>query len=726
MKNIFTLLVCTILSTITVGFVFGAAPTVSSSGLNFTNVQGDRMTVNWTNGNGATRIVVARQSSSVTFAPVNGVDYASYQSLGSGEVIVYKGTGSSFNFTTLGSTNLYNNTTYYFAIYEYNGSGTGTEYLMSALTGSNTTLPIASKPVSPINSASIVPFQGTFNGQPQQRMDISWSGGSGQRSMIIMRAGSAVDPSVLPADGTTSRQWKVLPNNQIICYYGTGNSMTLKSDGFGNLASNTMYYFLFVTLNGDGTTSSYLTSSYYTASAKTLINAPTVNTSNLTFSNVQTNQMTLNWTSGNGANRIIVAKQGSSPTFVPANGTSYSLNTSLGANEYVVYNGSGNTYTLNNGSVIGPITSNTNYYFAIYEYNGSGTSCNYATPGLTGNQLTLASSTAPTIAASNLIFTNVQANQMTLNWTAGNGSSRILIMRQGSAVSAMPVNGTSYSNYQSLGSGNMVLYSGSGTSFAFRNDGNGPLTIGTNYFFAIFEYNGSASTTNYLTSSFLAGNQFTSSLSAEPTVPCSALSFTNIHSYSMMMNWTSGNGSTRMVVLNQGSPVTFVPVDGVYYSNYQSLGSGDIVILNGSASSMNVTNNGNTALIPSTTYYYAIFEYNGASGTNNYLTSSYLTGNQTTLASGRFASENDITDASSAFDLQVYPVPATSKITIETTANHGSRELLFFNHTGDLMNRMYIQTGSTVDIDLSSWARGMYFLKISDESGDIMRKIILQ
>ncbi|MBC7487737.1 MAG: hypothetical protein H7282_13370, partial [Cytophagaceae bacterium] len=524
---------------------FATAPSSASSGLNYTNITASQMTLNWTSGNGTTRVVVANQGSAVSFTPTDGVDYASYQSLGSGQVIVYKGAASGFNFTTMGSTNLVANTTYYFTIYEYNGTGVGTQYLVSPnLTGSQNTSPIASKPTTPVTSATIIPFQGTFNSQPQQRIGMSWAGQSGLRTMIIMRAGSSVDPTVLPADGSKSFQWQALANSQVVCYYGTGTSYTLKSDGYGNLTPGTTYYFLFATLNGDGSTSSYLTSSYYATSSKTLTNAPTVNASNLTFSNIQTNQMTLNWTNGNGANRIIVAKQGSAVTFVPSNGISYALNSSLGSGEYIVYNGSGSTYTLSSGSTpLGTITSSTNYYFAIYEYNGSGTGCNYYTPALSGNQLTSANASKPTIASSSLVFSNVQTSQMTLTWTKGNGSGRIVVMRKSAAVSAAPVDGTTYSNYQSLGSGNTIMYNGSGNTFTFSNDGYGPLTSNTTYYFAIYEYNGSGSTINYLTSSFLSGNQTTAGAVAEPTTASSALSFTNVHSYQMTLNWTSGNGS---------------------------------------------------------------------------------------------------------------------------------------------------------------------------------------
>ena len=62
--------------------------------------------------------------------------------------------------------------------------------------------------------------------------------------------------------------------------------------------------------------------------------------------------MDVSWTSGNGASRIIVAKAGSAPTGTPADGTSYTANATYGTggtalgDGYVVYNGSGSSFTL--------------------------------------------------------------------------------------------------------------------------------------------------------------------------------------------------------------------------------------------------------------------------------------------------------------------------------------------------------------------------------------------
>jgi hypothetical protein len=97
---------------------------------------------------------------------------------------------------------------------------------------------------------------------------------------------------------------------------------------------------------------------------------------------------------------------------------------------------------------------------------------------------------APTVPASSLTFSNVTGTSMTLTWTNGNGTNRIVVARQGAAVANAPVNGTSYlANAQfgtpgtELGSG-FVLYNGPSNTINISG-----LQPGTSYFFAVYEYN---------------------------------------------------------------------------------------------------------------------------------------------------------------------------------------------------------------------------------------------
>lgn len=102
------------------------------------------MTVSWTNGNGAGRIVLAKAGSTVDSDPVDGTTYTANAAFGSGtqigtgNYVVFSGTGNFVNVT-----NLSPNTTYHFAVYEFSGTGTSTNYLtVSPARGSSTTLAV--------------------------------------------------------------------------------------------------------------------------------------------------------------------------------------------------------------------------------------------------------------------------------------------------------------------------------------------------------------------------------------------------------------------------------------------------------------------------------------------------------------------------------------------------------------------------------------------------------
>jgi hypothetical protein len=119
---------------------------------------------------------------------------------------------------------------------------------------------------------------------------------------------------------------------------------------------------------------------------------PTTNSSTLGFSNIDCASMDLAWTSGNGANRIIVASI--APIVgTPSDQTAYAASSTFGSGattavgEFVVFNGLGNSVT-----TVG-LTQSTTYYFAIFEYNGVLPGCEenyFITAVLTGNTTTTA------------------------------------------------------------------------------------------------------------------------------------------------------------------------------------------------------------------------------------------------------------------------------------------------------------------------------------------------
>jgi hypothetical protein len=99
-------------------------------------------------------------------------------------------------------------------------------------------------------------------------------------------------------------------------------------------------------------------------------------------------------------------------------------------------------------------------------------------------------SNAPTIQASNFSATAITTTSMTLNWTRGNGSGVIVVARNGNVPDTDPTDGTTYTDNpifgtgQQIGTGNYVVYNGTGTSVNLTG-----LAAGQTYYFTIYEYN---------------------------------------------------------------------------------------------------------------------------------------------------------------------------------------------------------------------------------------------
>jgi len=122
--------------------MFALEPTMHASNLEFRDVTNVSMRVCWDNGDGDNRIVVAKQGSAVTGAPVDGSNYAANAAFGSGdtiaagEYVVYNGPGTNVTVTGLSPA-----ITYHFKVFEHSGTSYGVNYFTNGtpLSGSQTT-----------------------------------------------------------------------------------------------------------------------------------------------------------------------------------------------------------------------------------------------------------------------------------------------------------------------------------------------------------------------------------------------------------------------------------------------------------------------------------------------------------------------------------------------------------------------------------------------------------
>jgi endonuclease I len=114
--------------------------------------------------------------------------------------------------------------------------------------------------------------------------------------------------------------------------------------------------------------------------------APTVQASGI-VAYPANNEITLEWTPGNGAKRIVKVNTVNSFS-APVDGTNPNANPNYsGAGEQVVFNGA--TQIIEglpfNGCIVSNLIPATSYWFRIYEYNGAGAYTRYLATSATGN-----------------------------------------------------------------------------------------------------------------------------------------------------------------------------------------------------------------------------------------------------------------------------------------------------------------------------------------------------
>lgn len=140
--------------------------------------------------------------------------------------------------------------------------------------------------------------------------------------------------------------------------------------------------------------------------------------------------------------------------------------------------------------------------------------------------------TYPPTVSSTISFGAVTNNSIVVNFSGGNGSYRLLLVKESSPVNAVPPNGMYYGPYNfgtgiPLGDGNYPVYRNwSGVTASTTVTG---LTAGKTYYFEVFDYNADYNGhTGYGAESYLVpGNVGNNPTAYSP----------------VMYNWVGGNGS---------------------------------------------------------------------------------------------------------------------------------------------------------------------------------------
>ena len=163
-------------------------------------------------------------------------------------------------------------------------------------------------------------------------------------------------------------------------------TITLTQSG-GTVASTPIYVRMNSSTLGTNTgniahTSTGATQKDVVLTGKVLATEPTIQ-STVTVVTVTNSTALVNFGGGNGARRILLARQTSAVNSDPVDGTTYTANANfgsgsqIGAGNFVVYDGTGNT------QLVTGLTAGAKYHFAIYDYNNGAVAGaeNYLVPG---------------------------------------------------------------------------------------------------------------------------------------------------------------------------------------------------------------------------------------------------------------------------------------------------------------------------------------------------------
>jgi len=556
------------------------APTNQASAFRSTALADNSMTVNWARGNGNAVLVVAREGSAVNTDPVNGLTnlanyiFGSGTQLGTGNYVVYNGTGTSVNISALTP-----GTTYYYAIYEYNSASNC--HLTPALTGNATTTGIhpyctagatttgigyiSRVRLNTIDQTSTLGTNGYADYTPQiatmqigvrSTITINRSGAYVKDSLLIWvdwnRDGDFTDPGEnIYHSITTASSYSTSFAPPAVATIGT-TRMRIR------LLNNT--YLPNSTPCGD---SYYGEVEDYTIKVIATFNPPSAPVANTATNIVQTS-CTANWGSSTTATgyRIDVATDNAFTTFVS------------GYNNKDI----GNVTSV---SVTG-LSVNTTYYYRIRAYNTGGDSPN-------SNTITITTLPNPPTAPVANTATNIVQTSCTANWGSSTTATGYRIDVATDNAFTIFVSG-----YNNKDIGNV-------TSISVT-----VLSVNTTYYYRIRAYNTGGDSPNSNTISI-------TTLPNPPTAPV-ANTATNIVQTSCTVNWSSSTNGTgyRIDVATDNAFTTFV-------SGYNNKDIG------------NVTSASVTGLNTNTLYYYRIRAYNtgGESQNSNTITFTTASFNET-------------------------------------------------------------------------------------------------
>jgi hypothetical protein len=201
-------------------------PVTQVSNLSTSAITGTTIDLTWTRGSGDNVLVIAHSGSPVAATVYNSLSYPLGTEVTPGNFVIYNGPAAAFPYTSLDQ-----NTTYHFALYEYNSADNC--YLSPALTGSFTTLC-----TNPVNVSALVGTVGNV------QVAVAWAlPASACFDEVVVVASTA--PIVGVGSDFTGSANPAYTSGEQIVYKGTGTNMNVTG-----LTNGTPYYFKVFTRKG--------------------------------------------------------------------------------------------------------------------------------------------------------------------------------------------------------------------------------------------------------------------------------------------------------------------------------------------------------------------------------------------------------------------------------------------------------------------------------------------
>ncbi len=467
-----------------------AEPTVPST-LSFIVPGTSSITVGMSGGNGASRILVIRAGSAVTFSPTDATTYAGANSdislaanLGSLQYLVFNGAGTSVTVTGLSPS-----TIYHFAAYEYNGTGAQINYLSTAGTGSATTM------------GPILYGGGTYT----QNFDGLPSAGS----PTVVGAG----PFYLggsPVNGSNLVGWQFAKTG------GSGADAKFTVDA-GTSTSGSVYSY------GTGTASDRALGSLSAGAVASAFGAVIQNTSAQVYTSVTISYTGEQWRIGGGIVNSLAFQYAVGGTNLTTGTFTAESNLNFNAPENTVgppvqtLNSAVNgNLAINQATVTYTLQLNQNWnpgQTLVIRWNDIDDTGNDDGIAIDGMSFSAAGVTAPTTQDFNIVASNTLTVSSDIGWTNGDGSRHLVILNTVNSFTN-PTNGTEpTANSVYGGSGEQVVYNGTGNAVNVTG-----LLPATQYFARVYGFNGTGTAATYITSTATDNpNNFTTATPVPPT-----------------------------------------------------------------------------------------------------------------------------------------------------------------------------------------------------------------